>query len=99
MLPNSSASGRRLALLIAGAHVDPELDKQYLALSRANSLGWEFRTGDIGTALDGRPEPACIRQIAHELLLSIHRFVPKFSQAAAPPVPSDKALLTPHPVT
>jgi len=34
--------GLRLALLIAGAHVDPELDKQYLLYHAPNSLGWEF---------------------------------------------------------
>jgi len=54
--------GLRLALLIAGAHVDPELDKQYLALSRANSLGWEFRTGDIAQrSMAGLNPPASAR--------------------------------------
>lgn len=81
-----------------GAHVDPELDERYLALSRANTLGWEFRAGDIVKALDGKPELASIRQIAHELLLSVQSFAPKFAHAAMPPVPADKTLLASYPV-
>jgi hypothetical protein len=73
-----------------GAHVDPELDARYMALSRANSLAWEFRAGDIVKALDGRPELACIRQIAHELLSTIHRSVPKFREDAQPVVPTTR---------
>ena len=81
-----------------GAHVDPELDAQYLALSRANSLGWEFKKGDVTKAFEGRVELACIRQIGHELLCSIHKFLPKFSLEAVPVVPSDMALLGSYPV-
>jgi hypothetical protein len=102
-MTGSKFSRRDLILNVAdtdgGAHVDPELDEQYMALSRANSLGWEFRIGDIARSLDGKPELACMRQIAHELLLSIHTFIPKFSQAAEPPVPSDKTLAMSYPVT
>src|SRR5690606_33256698 len=28
-----------------GAHVDPQLDEVYMALSRQNSLGWKFTDG------------------------------------------------------
>lgn len=84
---------RELVLHVAdtdgGAHVDPELDEAYMALSRANSLGWEFRAGDIVKALDGRPELACMRQLAHEVLSTINEFVPEFSTYAQPVVPEE----------
>ncbi|WP_075359910.1 hypothetical protein [Caballeronia sordidicola] len=54
-----------------GAHVDPELDEAYMALSRQNSLGWEFSKDGIIEAIAGRPELACVRQIAHEVLESL----------------------------
>ena len=62
---------RELILHVAdtdgGAHVDPDLDEQYMDLSRNNSLGWV-----IGEGGNQRPFPpptmACIRQIAHEVL-------------------------------
>jgi hypothetical protein len=67
-------SRRELILNVAdtdgGAHVDPELDAAYMELSRKNSLGWTLSSGE---PLKGRPELACVRQIAHELLKSISR--------------------------
>jgi hypothetical protein len=84
---------RELVLNVAdtdgGAHVDPELEEAYMAISRENSLGWVFSTGTKNSSLEGRPELACIRQIAHELLSTIHQFVPEFSQHAQPVVPAD----------
>jgi hypothetical protein len=84
---------RELILHVAdtdgGAHIDPELDEQYLALSRANSLGWVFRKEDIVRSLEGKPELACVRKIANEVRLTIHTFVPKFSKDARPVVPSN----------
>ena len=75
-----------------GAHVDPELDEAYMAISRENSLGWVFKSGDIVQALDGRPELVCMRQIAHEVLSTISEFVPEFSAHAQPVIPSEAAL-------
>ena len=72
-----------------GAHVDPELEEAYMAISRENSLSWVSSTNGKDSALEGRPELACMRQIAHELLASIHQFVPEFSQHAQPVVPAD----------
>lgn len=69
-----------------GAHVDPELEEAYMAISRKNSLGWVFNNAGKDSALEGRPELACMRQIAHELLTTIHQFVPEFSQYAEPVV-------------
>jgi hypothetical protein len=85
---------RELVLHVAdtdgGAHVDSELEEAYMAISRANSLGWVFSDGDVESALEGRPELACMRQIAHELLSTIHQFVPEFSGYAQPVVPADR---------
>ncbi len=62
---------RELILHVAdtdgGAHVDPELDEQYMDLSRNNSLGWIIGDGNIEKPFPP-PTMACIRQIAHELL-------------------------------
>lgn len=84
---------RELVLNVAdtdgGAHVDPELEEAYMAISRENSLGWVFSADGRDSALEGRPELACMRQIAHELLSTIHQFVPEFSQHAQPVVPAD----------
>ncbi|BBJ94641.1 hypothetical protein [Xanthomonas campestris] len=60
-----------------GAHVDPELEEAYMDLSRNNSLGWVFQGNDIVEPLKGRPELGCMRQIAHEVLLTLKRRHPK----------------------
>ena len=74
-----------------GAHVDPELEEAYMAISRENSLGWFFGDGNTTSAVERRPEQACMRQIAHEVLSTIHQFVPEFSQYAHPIIPPDAA--------
>jgi hypothetical protein len=50
-----------------GAHVDPELDVTYAALSKDNALGWIVHDGKGEKPMEG-PERAAIRQIAHETL-------------------------------
>jgi hypothetical protein len=86
---------RELVLHVAdtdgGAHVDPELDEAYMAISRENSLGWSFSNGRSTTPLDGRPELICMRQIAHEVLSTIHQGSSAYSQYAQPIVPEDAA--------
>ncbi len=64
-----------------GAHVDPDLEKAYMDLSRNNSLGWIFSDGNIEQALSGRPELACMRQIAHEVLLTLKEHAPEYFSA------------------
>ncbi len=74
-------SRKALTLALAnqdgGAHVDPELDEAYDALSRSNSLGWmagvPSGTGDgaADSVPMGSPVPANVRQIAWELERSI----------------------------
>lgn len=59
-----------------GAHVDPELEEVYMDLSRNNSLGWVFGNGNIEKAFEGRAELACMRQIAHELLMTLRDVFP-----------------------
>lgn len=54
-----------------GAHVDPALDAAYEKFTRQNGLGWVINKGNIQEALAGRPELACMRQIAHEVLLTV----------------------------
>lgn len=71
-----------------GAHVDPELEANYMRLSRENSLGWVFSDGNIRTAFRGRPELACMRQIAHEVLLTINANSADFGKYAEPVLPS-----------
>lgn len=82
---------RELVLHVAdtdgGAHVDPELDEAYMAISRQNSLGWVSVKGGSVSALTGRPELSCMRQIAHELLCTIYHLVPDFAEHAMPIVP------------
>jgi hypothetical protein len=88
-------SRRDLVLHVAdtdgGAHVDPNLDEAYIAISRENSLGWQFTTENITKAMDGRPELACMRQIAHEILSTIYRFVPEFRSYSQPVIVDIKA--------
>ena len=62
-----------------GAHVDPDLEEAYMDLSRNNSLGWVFSKGNIKEKFKGKPELACVRQIAHETLLSLERLAPEYS--------------------
>jgi len=62
---------RDLILYVAdtdgGAHVDSDLDEEYMDLSRNNSLGWIIHEGNVEKPFPS-PIMACIRQIAHELL-------------------------------
>lgn len=60
-----------------GAHVDPDLEASYLELSRRNSLGWRFVNKNIEEAFRGRPELACIRQIAEEVLITLRENAPE----------------------
>lgn len=68
-------SRRDIVLAVAnqdgGAHVDPELDEDYAALSKDNTLGWHFSVGGTETEFPDNPVPASIRQIAHEVLVTL----------------------------
>ena len=63
-----------------GAHVDPEIDKEYYELSRKNSLRWKY--GVNGKWFDfSRPELASIRQMAHEIILTLTKELPELEDA------------------
>ncbi len=68
-----------------GAHIDPELDEAYAALTRYHSLGWAASDSKgIGRNLEGA-ELVSIRQICHEVLKSLKDefldfFAPAISQ-------------------
>ncbi|MEP7214730.1 MAG: hypothetical protein ABI782_00670, partial [Anaerolineaceae bacterium] len=57
-----------------GAHIDPSLEEKYYRLTRDNSLNWTY-TGPDGTTvpLEG-PQSATIRQIGHEVELTLQRW-------------------------
>ena len=57
-----------------GAHVDPELDADYVRLSKFNSLGWKsvVRKGDVIRETDiGNPVFPSMRQIAFEVIRTL----------------------------
>ena len=60
-----------------GAHVDPQLDEPYARLSRFHSQGWRVTTEGIRQPLDNSLVAASIRQITHELLVSIEQSLPE----------------------
>jgi len=69
-------SRRDITLYLAnkegGAHVDHEIDERYHNLRNRNSLGWVTVLGD-GRQIAGEDQvPATMRQIAHELVKSLH---------------------------
>jgi hypothetical protein len=82
---------RELVLHVAdtdgAAHVDAGLEEGYMDLSRRNSLGWIFGNGNVESALSGRPELACMRQIAHEVLCTLHESATEFRDCSEPVVP------------
>lgn len=65
---------RDLVLAVAnkdgGAHVDPELDKRYVEVSRYNALGWTINVDGEEKNFED-PVLMSLRQIAHELLMSL----------------------------
>jgi len=67
---------RELVLTLAnqdgGAHVDPELNEGYSNLTRNNSVGWFVGDGTRTTPLEDI-ELHSVRQITHELILTIER--------------------------
>ena len=67
---------RELVLALAnkdgGAHIDPELDKEYVELTRNNSVGWVFTSGSDSEPIND-VELFSVRQIAHELIASIEK--------------------------
>lgn len=77
-LPNKTTFTRKeLILWLAnkdgGAHVDPMLEERFQKLQEENSFGWKFSINGVETPPVSGVEVACVRQIAHEVFLSIER--------------------------
>ena len=70
-----------------------------MALSRQNSIGGTFQRGQLTLPLEGRIELACMRQIAHEVLSTIHAGSSRFALQAIPVIPSPRASLGQQVVT
>jgi hypothetical protein len=57
-----------------GAHVDTEILMSHKQLSKDNSLGWLWSSGNSRDNQMGNPIPACMRQIATEVIASIENY-------------------------
>jgi hypothetical protein len=60
-----------------GAHVDPELEREYVRLSRENSLRYYFSVDGEERNWPNDPVPHTVRHVAHELLKVLHTQVPE----------------------
>jgi hypothetical protein len=73
-LRNVEYKRKDIILLVAdkdgGAHIDEKLPDDYAKITRGNALGWIF-TRNGQKLFQGNPFPACIRQIAGEVLNSL----------------------------
>ena len=67
---------RSIADMDGGAHIDPAFDKVYHQFRTGAFLGWEFNIEGVGVGLIPSPQYACIRAIAHELLLTLAVYAP-----------------------
>ena len=74
-------SRRMLVMAVAntdgGAHIDPEIDATYAALSRQNSIGYAAGSNNCIQPID-KVELACVRQVAYEFLKSISDRCPEY---------------------
>lgn len=60
-----------------GAHVDPSLDAAYSYLTRELSMGWSYSDGKTTEVI--RPiELASVRQISHEVLMTLKKIFPEY---------------------
>jgi len=74
-----------------GAHVDSDFTEAYMALSRQNSIGVTFERGNLILPIEGRIELGCMRQIAHEVLATLHMGTSRIVPEAVPVVPLPRA--------
>lgn len=61
-----------------GAHVDPELDTAYANLSRKGTFGLKVRRNGIEEDFQNRAVLPSIRQIVHEVLMTLQEEFPDF---------------------
>lgn len=78
-------SRRELVLALAnqdgGAHVDPNLDRDYALLTRTNTIGWQASKGEDTWPI-ADVELHSVRQVAYELLVSLERHAFKATAGA-----------------
>jgi len=55
-----------------GAHIDRDLNKKYAALTHFNSIGWTYVSKGQEKEFSTKLELAAVRQIAHEVLYTLH---------------------------
>ena len=83
------SSRRKIVLALAnqggGAHVDPQLDEAYHRLSRIEGLGWRVMDAAGERTMEHTPELATMRQIAHEVLMTLHAECPDIENEYLPP--------------
>lgn len=74
-----------------GSHVDPYLDKDYVNLTRKESIGWRY-ANNTGEGYIMGAELASLRQIAHEVLKSLKDAFPEIfdSNNLIIPIPKNK---------
>ena len=80
---------RQMVLALAnqdgGAHVAPILDDAYQRLSRIDGLGWRVLDAVGDRTEEKTPELATMRQIAHEVLMTMHGEFPDVENEYLPP--------------
>ena len=67
-----------------GAHVDRQLNASYASLTKFNSQGWQVMSGDGVTPPDNSIAAASVRQIAHEVLVSLTEAFPSELPSPSP---------------
>jgi len=79
----NSFNRRELVLALSntdgGAHVDPELDDAYFALTRENTVGWVVQSSS-GVEPIQEVERYSLRQMAYEVSKSVDRLLKKHGQ-------------------
>ena len=60
-----------------GAHLDSTLEEKYMALSRLNLAGWKVVRNGKSYDVTRGPELASIRQVAHEIILTLEEMLPR----------------------
>lgn len=56
--------------------MDPELDAEYAQFSKEKACGWTMVSNGKEVKPKTGPDQACLRQIAHEVLMTLKRAFP-----------------------
>jgi hypothetical protein len=59
-----------------GAHIDPDLHEGYARLAKEKSDGWTMTVNGVEVKPKTGPDQASLRQIAHEVMLTLKRAFP-----------------------